>query len=75
MYKVMKSFICRGCSNLVIGTGCSSVDIGASANLEVVDKFCCVWMEMLMQPWRPESELDGINSGSWFHCLPMGIYH
>jgi len=27
-----------------------------------------------MQPWRPESELDGINSGSWYHCLPMGIY-
>jgi len=40
MYKVMKSFICRGCSNHVISTGRSSVDIGASANLEVVDKFC-----------------------------------
>jgi len=40
MYKVMKSFICRGCSNPVISTGCSSVDIGSSANLEVVDKFC-----------------------------------
>ena len=36
----MKSFICRGCSNLVISTGHTSVDIGASANLEVVDKFC-----------------------------------
>jgi len=36
----MKSFICRGCSNHVISTGRSSVDIGASANLEVVDKFC-----------------------------------
>jgi len=22
-----------------------------------------------MQPWRPESELDGTNSGSWYHCL------
>ena len=22
-----------------------------------------------------ESELDGINSGSWYHCLPIGIYH
>jgi len=32
-------------------------------------------MEMLMQRWRPESELDGINSGSWYHCLPIGIYH
>jgi len=26
-----------------------------------------------MQPWRPESELDGINSGSWYHCLPIGM--
>ena len=40
MYKVMKSFICRGCSNPVISTGHSSVYIGASANLGVVDKFC-----------------------------------
>jgi len=40
MYKVMKTFICRGCSNPVISTSPSSVDIGASANLEVVDKFC-----------------------------------
>ena len=40
MYKVMKSFICGGCSNSVISTGRSSVDIGASVNLEVVDKFC-----------------------------------
>jgi len=40
MYKVMKSFICRGCSNPVISKGHTSVDIGASANLEVVDKFC-----------------------------------
>jgi len=40
VYKVMKSFICRGCSNPVISTGHTSVDMGASANLEVVDKFC-----------------------------------
>jgi len=31
MYKVVRSFICRGHT---------SVDIGASANLEVVHKFC-----------------------------------
>ena len=37
MYKAMRSFICRGCSKLVISTGHSSVDIGASANLELVD--------------------------------------
>jgi len=29
-------------------------------------------MEMLMQLWRPEFELDGINSGRWYHCLPKG---
>jgi len=28
-----------------------------------------------MQLWRPEFELDEINSGSWYHCLPIGIYH
>jgi len=39
MYKVMKSFICRGCMNPVIGTGRTSVDIGGDANLELVDKF------------------------------------
>jgi len=33
-------FICRGCSSPVISTGRTSVDIGVSANLEVVDKFC-----------------------------------
>jgi len=36
---VIRSFICRGCSNPAISTSCSSVDIGASAHLEVVDKF------------------------------------
>jgi len=40
MSKVMKSFICRGCMNPVTSTGRTSVDIGVSANLELVDKFC-----------------------------------
>ena len=40
MYKVVRSFICRGCSYPVISTGHTSVDIGASANLEAADKFC-----------------------------------
>ena len=26
---------------------------------------------MLMQLWRPELELVGISSGSWYHCLPI----
>jgi len=50
------------------------------ANLELVYKFCYLGdmlseKEMLMQLWRPEFELDGINSGSWFRCLPIRIYH
>jgi len=40
MYKVMKTFVCRGCVNPVTGTGFTSVDIGVNANLEFVDKFC-----------------------------------
>jgi len=40
MYKVMKTFVCRGCINPVTRTGCTSVDIGVNANLELVDKFC-----------------------------------
>jgi len=40
MYKVMKTFVCRGCVNPVTGTGHTSVDIGVNANLELVDKFC-----------------------------------
>jgi len=40
VYKLMRSFICRGCSNPVISTVHASVDIDASANLEVLDKFC-----------------------------------
>ena len=40
MSKVAKSFICRGCLNPVTTSGRTSVDIGASAKLELVDKFC-----------------------------------
>ena len=40
MSKVAKSFICRGCLNPVTSPGRTSVDIGASAKLELVDKFC-----------------------------------
>ena len=74
MSKMAKSFICRGCFNPVTSAGRTSVDIGASAKLELVDKFCYLGdmlMEMLMQLWRPELELVGISSGSWCHCLPI----
>ena len=26
-----------------------------------------------MQLWQPEFELDGINSCSWYHCLPVRL--
>jgi len=41
MYKVMKTFMCRGCVNPVTSTGRSSVDIGDNANLELVDWIVC----------------------------------
>ena len=40
MVKVIKSFTCKGCLNPVTNAGRTSVDIGASATLELVDKFC-----------------------------------
>ena len=42
MYKVKKTFICRGCMIPETGTGCTSVDIGVDANLELVDNFYCL---------------------------------
>ena len=39
MSKVAKSFICSGCLNPVTSEGRTSVDIRASAKLELVDKF------------------------------------
>jgi len=32
-------------------------------------------MEILVQLCRTESEVDGINSDSWYHCLLTSIYH
>jgi len=69
VYKVMKTFVCRGCVNPVTGTGCTSVNIGFNANMELVDKFCYLGDMLsvdglLTQMWRPEFELDGINSDS-----------
>ena len=39
MSKVAKSFICRGCLNPVASAGRTSLDIGSSTKLELVDKF------------------------------------
>ena len=37
---VIKTFVCTGCMNPVISAGCTGIDIGGNANLELVDKFC-----------------------------------
>ena len=36
----MKTFVSKSCVNPVTGTGCTSVDIGVNADLELMDKFC-----------------------------------
>ena len=41
MCRVVGSFVCGGCMGPVTGTGCTGVDIGGSAGLELVDRFCC----------------------------------
>ena len=45
-----------------------------SSELAVFDR-PCIASHLRCELWRPEFELDGINSGSWYHCLPIGIYH
>ena len=48
--------------------------------MELVDKLCYLG-DMLSVNRDADAaveariELDGINSGSWYHCLPIGIYH
>jgi len=80
VYKVMNSFVCRGCVNPVISTGCTSVDIGVSANLELVDKFCYLGDMSSVDgdvdaAVETRSRIGWNNSGSWYHCLPIRIYH
>jgi len=79
MYKVMRSFICRGCSNPVTSTGHTSVDIGASANMEVVDKFCYLG-NMLSMDGDADAAVEaririGWNKFRQLVPLPIGLYH
>jgi len=78
IYKVM-SFICRGCVNPVTGTGRTSVDISGDANLKLVDKFCYLG-NMLSVDRDADAAVEtririGWNSGTWYCCLPIRIYH
>ena len=83
VYKVMKTLVCRGCVHPMTSAWHAGVDVGACANLDLVDKWisfvvwvtCWVWMGMLVQLRGPEFGLNGVNLGSWCHCLPLGVYH
>ena len=50
MSKVAKSVICSGCLSPVTSAGHTGVDIGASAKLELVDKFCCLCVLLDSRP-------------------------
>jgi len=80
MYKVMKTFVCRGCMNPPAGTGCTSVDIGVNANLESVDKFCYLGDMLTVDGVANAAVETRIRIGwnkfreCWYHCLPIRIY-
>ena len=40
--RVMESFVCGGCFGPVTIAGCTGMDVGVSASLELVDGFCCL---------------------------------
>jgi len=73
MYKVMQSFICRGCSNPVI-RGCSSVDIGASANQEVVEKFCYLG-DMLSVDGDADAAVEAKIRIGWNKFRQLNLFH
>jgi len=49
--------------------------MGQKMKLYKASDIIIVLLITMMQLWRPEFELDGRNSGSWFRCLPIRIYH
>jgi len=79
MYKVMKTFICKGCMIPVTVTVCTSADIGVNANLELEDKIRYLVDTLSVDRYADEAVEKriqiGLDSGSQYHCLPMRIYH
>jgi len=51
MYKVMKSFVCKGFVNPVASTGHTSVDDGDNANLELACKKLSGGMLVWLPVW------------------------
>jgi len=79
MSKVMKPFICRGCLNPVTSAGRTSVDSGASAKLELVDKFCYIGDMLSVDGDAYAAVVARIQTGwnkfrQWHHCLPIRMY-
>ena len=73
LLKVAKSFICRGCLNPVTSAVRTSVDIGASAKLELVDKFCYL-DDMMSVDGDADAAVEArirIGWNKFRHCLPI----
>jgi len=64
VYKVMKTFVSRGCMIPVTGTGRISVDIGVNANLVLVDKFCYLG-DMLSVDGDPDAAVENRIQIGW----------
>ena len=54
-----------------------AVDGRGTGNNSIQCTSCQKWVDRKCSGklWRIEFKLDGINSGSWHHCLPIRIYH
>ena len=74
MSKVAKLFICRGCLNPVTRARRTSVDIGASAKLELVDKFCYLG-DMLSVDWDADAAVEARISWNKFRLVLDRVCH
>jgi len=70
MSKAAKSFICSGCLNPVTSAGHTSVVIGASAKLELVDKFCYLG-DMLSVDGDADAAVEARIKIGWNKCRQL----